>query len=136
MAKNGGTALDLHRQAWLDAHPERDEAWLLRMAKEGFDIHHVDGDHENNAPQNLVLIEHRDHFMLHSGKRPPLGRLANLGALANARQRAKRKAIVESYHWYAEMPARQMTQGLTPDERQADAIAEYENAKRALVESL
>ena len=35
------------------------------MAVEGFDVHHIDGDHDNNDPDNLVLIEHADHFRLH-----------------------------------------------------------------------
>jgi hypothetical protein len=39
------------------------------MTKQGFDIHHVDGDHDNNDPDNLVLIERYDHLRLHG--RPP-----------------------------------------------------------------
>lgn len=35
---------------------------------DGFDIHHMDGVHENNDPLNLVLIECGDHLMLHNGK--------------------------------------------------------------------
>ena len=123
MAKSGHTRLEPHRQAWLDAHPERDETWLRRMAKEGFDIHHVDGDHENNDPLNLVLIEHQDHFMLHSGVYRTL-RLYRRRVFANTAPR-----------WYAERPARQV-EGLTPEERQADAIAEYEKTQLVLVESL
>ena len=65
MARNGHGSLEAHRQAWLDAHPGRNEFWLRRMAKEGFDVHHVDGDHRNNAPGNLVLMEHVDHMRLH-----------------------------------------------------------------------
>ena len=56
--------------AWLLDHPERDEAWLRRMTAGGFDIHHLDGNHSNNDPGNLALIEHRDHLMLHAGVRP------------------------------------------------------------------
>ena len=36
--------------------------------REGFDVHHIDNDHGNDDPLNLVLIEHSDHQMLHSGK--------------------------------------------------------------------
>jgi hypothetical protein len=32
---------------------------------EGFDLHHIDGNHANNDPLNLVLIYHPDHMMLH-----------------------------------------------------------------------
>ena len=120
MAKNCTIPLDLHRQAWLDAHPERDVAWLLRMAKEGFDVHHIDGDHENDDPLNLVLIEHRDHFMLHSGKRRTL-RLGGRIFPVNCAPR-----------WHDEQPPKYIRY----TEREAgkrNAVAEYEQTKRALV---
>lgn len=59
-----------YHEAWLAAHPERDAVWLQERLADGFDVHHLDGDKSNNGPTNLVLIEHRDHFMLHSGGRP------------------------------------------------------------------
>lgn len=55
---------------WLAVHPTRTEAWLRAMLADGFHIHHLDGDHGNNAPGNLVLIEGMDHMMIHSGGRP------------------------------------------------------------------
>ena len=58
-----------HHSAWLSAHPERSEEWLRDRCRDGFDIHHIDGNHGNNDPANLVLIEHRDHMMLHAGQR-------------------------------------------------------------------
>jgi len=42
--------------------------WLRFVLKAGFDIHHLDGDHDNNVPENLVLIEHVDHMRLHGAK--------------------------------------------------------------------
>lgn len=54
-----------YHRAWLDAHPERSVEWLKRMLREGFQVHHVDGDHGNNHPANLVLIECVDHMRLH-----------------------------------------------------------------------
>lgn len=51
--------------AWLAKHPERSEEWLQDRLRDGFDIHHADGDRTNNAPENLVLIEGSDHMMLH-----------------------------------------------------------------------
>jgi HNH endonuclease len=36
--------------------------------KDGDDIHHLNRDHDNNDPANLVLIEHTDHMMLHGGR--------------------------------------------------------------------
>lgn len=59
---------------WLEAHPDRTEVWLRDKLIDGFDIHHLDHDHDNNSPDNLVLMEHRDHFMVHSGGRPPIKR--------------------------------------------------------------
>lgn len=54
-----------HHYRWLERHPDRDEAWLRQAIDQGFDIHHVDGDHYNNDPNNLVLIERRDHCLIH-----------------------------------------------------------------------
>ena len=51
---------------WLESHPNRTEEWLKRQFAEGFHIHHLDGDHGNNEPWNLVLIEKQDHRRLHN----------------------------------------------------------------------
>lgn len=42
-----------------------DEDFLGQALRAGFDIHHMDGDHENNDPKNLVLMFGADHMMLH-----------------------------------------------------------------------
>lgn len=55
--------------SWLSAHPNRSAAWLSQRLADGFDVHHVDRNHSNDDPGNLVLIECGDHFMLHSGVR-------------------------------------------------------------------
>lgn len=54
-----------YHYAWLSKHPERSEEWLRRQLRDGFDVHHLDGDHSNDAPSNLALIEHSDHMGLH-----------------------------------------------------------------------
>ena len=54
-----------HHAAWLKMHPNRDAVWLRERFKDGFDVHHIDGDHSNNDGANLVLIEHLDHMRLH-----------------------------------------------------------------------
>jgi hypothetical protein len=51
---------------WLSSHPDRTKQWLQDKLNEGFDIHHLDGDHFNNELTNLVLIEHVDHMRLHA----------------------------------------------------------------------
>lgn len=60
--------LEPYHWAWLSVHPERDEAWLRARLRDGFHVHHIDVDHGNNAPSNLVLIEAGDHFGLHGGR--------------------------------------------------------------------
>lgn len=57
--------LKSYHAAWLLVHPHRDEEWLREKLKEGFDIHHVDGDHSNDEPSNLILMEAVDHMRLH-----------------------------------------------------------------------
>ena len=51
---------------WLATHPTRSELWLKTALAEGFEIHHVDGHHNNDAPSNLVLIYGPDHASLHA----------------------------------------------------------------------
>ena len=59
--------MNSYHRAWLTAHLDRTEAWLRERLAEGFDIHHLDGNHSTNDPANLVLIEHVDHMRLHGG---------------------------------------------------------------------
>lgn len=58
--------LKSYHQAWLSNHPERDEDWLRERLREGFDVHHIDGDHQNDDPGNLALIDHADHMRVHN----------------------------------------------------------------------
>lgn len=57
---------------WLEQHPNRTKEWLKAMMRDGFHIHHIDGNHDNNEDTNLVLIEGCDHFMIHNGSKRPL----------------------------------------------------------------
>ncbi len=54
-----------HHLAWLSIHSTRNPVWLLKMLAEGFEIHHLDGNHKNNEPRNLILVEYIDHRRLH-----------------------------------------------------------------------
>lgn len=54
--------MEAYHHAWLSAHPDRTEDWLKVRLAEGFDVHHLDSNHANNDPTNLVLIEHLDHM--------------------------------------------------------------------------
>lgn len=54
-----------YHYAWLSVHPERTEEWLAARMADGFHVHHIDGDHYNDDPKNLVLIDGTDHMRLH-----------------------------------------------------------------------
>lgn len=58
-------ALKPHHKAWLDSHPDYDEAWLKRATAMGFHVHHIDQDKNNNDPDNLLMIERNDHMKVH-----------------------------------------------------------------------
>ena len=55
----------VYKEIWLQKNPHRSRQWLTERLMDGFDIHHMDGDHSNNDPDNLVLIEHADHMAIH-----------------------------------------------------------------------
>lgn len=57
--------MDAHHEAWLKDHPEYDEFWLSQALSAGFDLHHIDGDHDNNEFNNLILLEKKDRQKLH-----------------------------------------------------------------------
>jgi hypothetical protein len=76
VSHSSGKEIPAHHVAWLSAHPHRSRRWFSERLADGFDVHHLDNDHENNAPDNLVLIEHTDHMALHGGR--GLGRLGSL----------------------------------------------------------
>lgn len=60
--------LQSYHLAWLSSHPERDILWLRAKLQEGFHVHHLDGDHYNDDPPNLLLIDGVDHLRLHGLK--------------------------------------------------------------------
>ena len=51
---------------WLSIHPFKSEQWLRYMLSEGFHMHHVDGNHDNDDPYNLALMFGVDHSRLHA----------------------------------------------------------------------
>ncbi len=76
--------------AWLTVHPHRSKEWLVDKLADGFDIHHIDGNHANDDPKNLVLIETVDHLRLH-------GREINrLQAVERKRNRVAKPKIIKS----------------------------------------
>ncbi len=77
----------LHSHVWLSKHPHRTEEWLQEKYREGFHIHHLDVDHANNHPSNLVLIDGVDHMMLHGRSE---------GMLEWVRKRSEEKRVYPS----------------------------------------
>lgn len=57
--------LQPYHYIWLKNHPGRTEEWLRDRLADGFHIHHVNGRHDDNTPDNLALIEGMDHLRLH-----------------------------------------------------------------------
>lgn len=82
-------ALKNYHLIWLESRPHRTRDWLQERLRDGFDMHHVDGDHSNDDPSNLVLIECSDHMRLHN-RQGALGRLAET---VNARRAAESAAL-------------------------------------------
>lgn len=84
--------LQPYHYVWLEKHPERTEEWLRMCLKDGFHIHHVDGNHANNAPDNLILVEGHDHLHLHG--------MDLRGLAAQSRKIKKsRKAVAHKQKW-------------------------------------
>jgi hypothetical protein len=50
----------LHRDVWISVNGQ---------IPDGFDIHHIDGDKENNHPSNLEALSKADHTREHSSER-------------------------------------------------------------------
>lgn len=60
--------MEPHHKAWL-SRTKVDPSFLSEALRNGFDVHHLDGDHQNNDPENLMLIYTDDHFLLHNAKK-------------------------------------------------------------------
>lgn len=60
--------LKSYHHIWCDYNHKPVE-WIILKLEEGFHIHHVDGNHFNDDPTNLVLIYGPDHLMLHGLKK-------------------------------------------------------------------
>ena len=49
---------------------DRERVLTLWTIPEGYDVHHLDENHENDAIENLALVEHADHARKHGGSGP------------------------------------------------------------------
>lgn len=41
------------------------ELYNCRSIPDGYEIHHIDGDHENSSPENLVCVTIEEHLQIH-----------------------------------------------------------------------
>ena len=103
--------MNKHQKTWLKANPHRSAIWLREKLTDGFDIHHLDGNHDNDDPLNLLLIEVMDHMRLHD---LPLQRISAAkiipdkkkirdesdDAIGLRRGAFTPKAIKEHLYWY------------------------------------
>lgn len=78
--------LKSYHLVWLSCHPERSADWLKQRLADGFHVHHADGDHGNDAPENLILIEGLDHMLIVHGHK-----VAGIFTSSRAREMGKRR---------------------------------------------
>lgn len=97
-------ALKPYHHVWLSTHPHRSAEWLTEHLAEGFDVHHINGDHSDDAPENLVLIECADHMALHgkpnflrTALRPPSKRIV-IQRYASGRHHKQGRSIVAEFY--------------------------------------
>lgn len=85
-----------YHQIFIDAHPELG----LKEVPEGWVIHHKDGNHSNNDPDNLQLMTRADHCSLHQKGKPKTLSKEHLEAFAKAGERTRyQKGHVQSEEW-------------------------------------
>ena len=71
-----------HRKAYVAAYGPIPEGWV---------IHHLDGDVENNVPTNLVAMPSREHVSLHQkGRVKSAQERENIAAAKRGRKRGPR----------------------------------------------
>ena len=78
--------LKSYHLVWLSCHPERSAVWLQERLADGFHIHHADGDHSNDSPNNLLMIEGLDHMLIVHGHK-----VASIFTRENCIKRAKKR---------------------------------------------
>ncbi len=78
--------LQPYHRVWLSCHPGRTEQWLKERLADGFHIHHADGDHSNDDPNNLIMIEGIDHMLIVHGHK-----VAGVFTSERAREMSKKR---------------------------------------------
>jgi hypothetical protein len=96
------SGLKEHHRKWLESHTGRTEEWLAEKLMDGFDIHHIDGNCENNDAENIVLIECSDHLLLHGGRLSRIGpvRTKRRSHTEDSGRIAYERRVRERVKWY------------------------------------
>jgi len=85
----------LHRDIW--------EAKAKRKLPEGFVIHHIDHDKENNLPSNLTAMSRSDHQRHHAYEGEWVGSQENVEQLVEARKKASEwHGTPEGLQWHSD----------------------------------
>lgn len=87
------SGLQEYHWVWLRLHPNRSVEWLQERMKDGFDIHHIDGDHLNNDGRNLILVECLDHMRLHGRE---LNRIVRNVRIKRSLKKAKLQTVTKA----------------------------------------
>jgi len=82
---------------WLSFHKDRTEEWLREKLKDGFAIHHRDGDHYNNTIHNLILLERIDHLRLHNSSLKVMTGNPMFNVLIDAKVETKLKNMCKAF---------------------------------------
>jgi hypothetical protein len=87
--------LQPYHYVWLE-HREKSVEWLRERMAEGFHIHHIDGDHNNNDKSNLALVYGKDHIeKLHAGSPSRSSSSMGISRKLNQRKKAIEKRFKE-----------------------------------------
>jgi len=71
---------------------------------EGYEIHHIDGDHSNNDPSNLLCVSIQEHLEIHTEQedwgaaQAILMRMSNSDGIREAASKAQKKRWEEGTH--------------------------------------
>lgn len=80
-----------------------------RKIPEGFEIHHLDGNHDNNDPTNLLCVSIEEHLEIHKSQedwgavQAILMRMANMNGIKEAAAKAQKKLWEDGNHNFQKM---------------------------------
>lgn len=88
---------------------------------QGYHVHHVDGDVQNNSPENLILLPASEHARLHMSEESRKSKQAEVGRTGWESLDAKRREWAktpEGKRWYKEHWKESIGKSMTPIEKE------------------